>query len=177
MALAVVLEGGLAEAHSAGGTGGPPPASELPPGPVKRMILDVQKRLVADDRDPELVEHPIAEALRAAERGRGAVAAGDQVHGGMFDKLAERWAKVATAVLEAVTREAAAKAEAERLQDLEQKVERAETLLSEQQARLGRLEKQVERAEARVEAAEGAARAAERDRTAPKKPKPAENTP
>lgn len=170
-ALVVLLAAATAGADGAGGTQAPPTASELPPGPVKRMILDVQKQVRDDKHAPELVDEPVEEALRAAERARGARAAGDARHGAMLAKLAQQWAEVAQAVLRAATVEAAARAEAARLREATMKVERAETLLSEQQARLGRLQKQVEQAEARAKAARGEVVAAERERTEPSAPR------
>ena len=59
-------------------------------------------------------------------------------------RLGRRWGKVAAALVRAASKESALTTDAKRLEELETKVNRAETLLSEQQARLGRLRAQLE---------------------------------
>jgi hypothetical protein len=132
-----------------GGAVRPPPgASELAPGPVKRLILDLQKS-ARDARQPEaIVDKPVREAIRAAERARGARAAGDSRHGGMLERLAKQWVATGEAVVRAVKVEALAAEATQEVQELTTKLERAEALLVEQQARLGRLRSELEAAEA-----------------------------
>ncbi len=134
-------------AHGGASSETVPPASELPPGPVKKDILALQRTAHEEKHSDELLQRPISEALRSMERMRGAKAAGDERHGSQLEQLAKRWVSTAKAVLRAAQAERAATGAAERLTELEEKVERAASLLSEQQARLGRLQAQVEQAE------------------------------
>lgn len=134
-------------AHGGAASNTIPPASELPPGPIKKDILALERTAHEEKHADELLQRPISEALRSMERMRGAKAAGDERHGSQLEQLAKRWVRTAKAVLRAVQLERAATEEAERLTELEEKVERAASLLSEQQARLGRLQAQVEQAE------------------------------
>ncbi|MEM9692739.1 MAG: hypothetical protein AAGA56_09355, partial [Myxococcota bacterium] len=83
----------------------------------------------------------------AARRARAAADAGDSRHAGLLERLKQRWARVALRLAKAVVAETGAKKKAEALAALEGKVARAQTLLSEKQARLGRLRQQVVRAE------------------------------
>ncbi|HHH28380.1 MAG TPA: hypothetical protein ENK57_08555 [Polyangiaceae bacterium] len=138
--------------------------SDLPPGPLKRAILDFQKAVRASGQPESTVSKPIREALRAADRALGARAAGDTRHGGMLERLAKQWVATGEAILKAVASEASATAAIQRLQELTTKLERAEALLVEQQSRLGRLQAQIRTAEAEVAKNEEAAADAERKR-------------
>jgi len=138
--------------------------SELPPGSIKRMILDFQKELRDSGRPESTVEKPLSEALRAAERARGARAAGDGLHGGMLERLARQWIDAGKAVLEAVAIEERAAEAAAEAQQLTTKLERAEALLVEQQARLGRLKAEIEEAGAAVDDDKAAAAESEAER-------------
>lgn len=151
-----------------------PPAvpSDLPPGPIKREILDFQKSIRESGQPESTVSKPLKEALRAAERAQGARAAGDARHGGMLEQLAKQWVATGEAVLKAVASEAKAASAIEHVQQLTTKLERAEALLVEQQARLGRLQAEIQHAEAKVADDESAAADAERkrlDKAGPKK--------
>ncbi|MEM1033622.1 MAG: hypothetical protein AAGN82_25020 [Myxococcota bacterium] len=137
----------VAHAHG-GGSNDVPSASELPPGPIKKDLLGIRRRLQTEKLDEELLERPLAEVLRSVERTRGAKAAGDARHGAQLEQLANRWLKAARAVLKAVLAERRASRAATQLRDREQALDRAAALLSEQQARLGRLQAQVAAAEA-----------------------------
>jgi hypothetical protein len=159
------------EAHGAAPPGPPPTASDLPPGPLKRLILDVQKRAEELGLKPEVVREPVGEALRAAERSRGARDAGDRVHGALLDKLAEQWAKAGQALVTAAKAERAASEAAARASELETKVTRAEALLAEQQARLGILQAEIAKAEEAAKQATQRALEKEEKRAQPKKPK------
>ncbi len=130
-----------------------PDASGLPPGPAKRQILEVQKKAREEKLSPAVLAKPVGEAIRAAERARGARDAGDATHGALLDKLAEQWAGAALAVLGAVQAERRAKTEASRLAELTTKVKRAEALLHERQARLGRLRAELKLLEQKAEEA------------------------
>lgn len=141
-----------------------PTASELPPSAAKRAILDVQKTARDAKLPPMLVERPIGEAIRAAERARGARDAGDTVHGTLLDKLAEQWANAGKTVLRAVQAERAAKKATSRLSELATKVKRAEALLHEQQARLGRLRAELKRLEVKTKDQQAAALETEKKR-------------
>jgi len=147
LGVALVAFAAPASAHGGAASDTIPPASELPPGPIKKDILALERTAHEEKHSEELLQRPISEALRSMERMRGAKAAGDERHGSQLEQLAERWVRTAKAVLRAVQRERAATEEAKRLTELEEKVERAASLLSEQQARLGRLQAQVEQAE------------------------------
>lgn len=149
-------------AHGGGAVAQPPTVSELEPGPVKRLLLDLQARIREGKHQPELIEAPLTEALRASDRARSARAAGDRPHASMLDKLAEQWATAATAVVRAVETEQKAAAEAQRFAELATKVERAEALLAEHQARLGRLQAEVKKAEQGID--DQSARAADREK-------------
>lgn len=138
-----------------------PAASELPPGPVKRLILDLQKAFREARLPKTIVEKPLREAIRAAERARGARAAGDGRHGGMLEQLAKQWVQTGQGVLRAVEVEAQAAEATAEVQQLSTKLERAEALLVEQQARLGRLRSELEEAEAGVASNKAEAAAAE----------------
>jgi hypothetical protein len=175
---------------AAAASGAPPSVSDLQPSPVKRLLLDVQKQMRDGKHPRELIAQPIDDAVRAANRARGARAAGDKVHGAVLDKLATQWANTAKAVLRAVAAEQAATLVATRLREFSTKVKRAEALLTEQQARLGRLQEQVRKAEQRVQrssnrAADGEARrleaadkaAGKQPKERPKKPSPSEGHP
>lgn len=139
-------------------------ASELPPSAAKRAILDVQKRARDEKLPPAVLQRPLGEAIRAAERARGARDAGDAVHGTLLDKLAEQWASAGKTVLRAVQAERAAKKQTARLSELATKVKRAEALLHEQQARLGRLRAELKRLEDRSKDQQAAAAEAEKKR-------------
>jgi hypothetical protein len=166
-----LLVSGPAWAHGVGDARAKLNASELEPGPVKRLILDVQKQVRDGKHEATLVEHPIDEAIRAADRARSARAAGDRPHSGMLDKLAEQWAKVGSVVLRAVDTEKSARVDAQRLAELTIKVERAQALLTEQQARLGRLDAELEKAEQTLDAAAKKSANKETKRVAPRKKK------
>jgi acyl-coenzyme A thioesterase PaaI-like protein len=168
-ALALLLCSGAAAAHGAPAGAATDP-SDLPPGPLKRSILDIEKRVEEGKHPREIVELPKGEALRAAERARGAHAAGDGRHGGMLSKLAEQWVGVAVALLRAAEIEKKATSEAKRVRALRVEVERAEALLAEQQARLGRLQAEVKAAEAGVRGAADRTKLEERERIGAKKP-------
>ena len=128
-------------------------ASDLEPGPLKRQILDVQKQSRAGGHPRSLVEGPLGEAVAAAERARGARAAGDKWHSGLLTKLGMQWARCGGAVVRATEAEAKSRAEAKRLRELTTQLERAEALLAEHQARLGRLQAEVAKAEKKAAAA------------------------
>jgi len=148
-------------------------ASDLEPGPLKRKILDVEKQVRAGGHSPDLVREPLGEAVEAAERARGARAAGDEWHGGLLTKLGEQWASCAAAVVQATEVEAKARAEAAQLRELTTKLERAEALLAEHQARLGRLQAEVAKAEKKAAAEASAAAEGETkrlERAAKRKP-------
>ena len=150
---------------ASGGAHAPPAVpSDLPPGPLKREILDFQKTVRESGQPESTVKKPLKEALRAAERAQGARAAGDARHGGMLERLAKQWVATGEAVLKAVASEAKAAAAIERVQELTTKLERAEALLVEQQARFGRLQAEIQDAEVKVDQDEDAAAAAERKR-------------
>ena len=139
-------------------------ASDLAPGPLKRQVLDVQKQVREGGHPPQLVKEPLREAVQAAERARGARAAGDKWHGSLLTKLGEQWAHCAAAVVRATEAEAKSRAEAKRLRELTTKLERAEALLAEQQARFGRLQAEVRKAEKKAAAAVEAAAESEKGR-------------
>ena len=82
----------------------------------------------------------------------------------MLERLAKQWVATGEAVLKAVASEAKAAAAIERVQELTTKLERAEALLVEQQARFGRLQAEIQDAEVKVDQDEDAAAAAERKR-------------
>jgi hypothetical protein len=150
---------------ASGGANDPQAApSDLPAGPTKREILDFQKALRASGQPASTVDKPLREAIRAAERAQGARAAGDALHGGMLDRLAKQWVATGEAVLKAVASEASAAAASKELQELTTKLERAEALLVEQQARLGRLQAEIQAAEEEVAKRKGEATDAERKR-------------
>lgn len=139
-------------------------ASELPASAAKRLILEVQKNVREDKLPKEIVARPLSEAIRAADRARGARDAGDTQHGTLLDKLAEQWASAGEAVLRAVRAERAAQKEAKDLTELSTKLKRAEALLHEQQARLGRLRAELKRLEAKTKGQEAAAADVEKKR-------------
>ena len=150
VATVLVLVPATAAAQSAAPQGATPPAakvdaSELPPSAAKRLILELQKSVRKEKLSPEVVARPVGEAIRAADRARGARDAGDARNSTLLNKLAEQWASAGKAVLRAVRAERAAKAEAKRLTELATKVKRAEALLHEQQSRFGRLRAELKR--------------------------------
>jgi hypothetical protein len=155
-------------------------ASELSPGPIKRLILDLQKALREEGLPKQIGDRPLAESVRAAARAESARGGGDGQHGTLLDRLAEQWVKAGKAVLRAVKSEQAAKKIAARARELATKVERAEALLHEQQARLGRLRAELKTEEARAKERSAAAAAHEKQRVdaagkakpAPRKAKP-----
>jgi hypothetical protein len=138
--------------------------SELPAGPLKRTILDLQKRQRRLGSSPKLVAQPLQEAIRAGTRARGARESGDGRHGAMLEALGMAWTKVADAVLTAVATEARALAAAKRLSQLRTQVERAEALLTEQQARFRRLRSEVDARQEGQRAGEDAKLDSERER-------------
>ncbi len=144
-------------------------ASQLPPSAAKRAILDVQKQARDSGIEPDLIDRPLGEAVRAAERARGARDAGDGAHGGLLDKLAQQWATAGRAVLRAIRSERVAKKSAEVLAELTTKVKRAEALLHEQQARLGRLRAELKRLEAKRTTDKRSEIESEKKRVTPKK--------
>jgi hypothetical protein len=160
-------------AHGGGGGGYTPDASDLPAGPLKRQILDVEQRVQNQKHKPELVKQPLGDALRAAERARGARASGDRLHGSLLDKLGEQWVKVANALLRAVEIERKAATEARRARELRLKVERAQALLAEQHARVGRLQAEVKSLEAKVKGDAVRTKEQEKERLGGSKPAPA----
>jgi hypothetical protein len=160
----------LAHAHGVG-RGSTLRASDLPPSALKRQILDVERRVKEQGQRPELVKQPLAEAIRAAERARSARVSGDARHGGMLEKLGEQWVSVAKELLRAAELEKKAAVEARRARDLVIKVDRAEALLVEQHARIGRLGTQVKGLDNKVKDDANRTKVEERDRVAPK-PKP-----
>ena len=180
LALGALVLAPLAAAHGGTASGPPPGASDLPPGPIKRAILDLQGQLRGLGGRAELIQAPVDSALRALERARGARAAGDRPHAALLDKVAEQWVSAATAVLRAVSLERQAETEAKRQRDLVTKVERAQALLTEQQARLGRLEVEVSKAEEQARRTSLGTLSAERRRVGAKeraKPEPQEAKP
>jgi hypothetical protein len=137
-------------------------ASELPAGPIKRMILDLQKAL---REEPKAIgERPVKEAVHAASRAEGARGSGDRQHGSLLDKLAEQWVKAGKALLRAVKSESGAAKVAGRARELATKVQRAEALLHEQQARLGRLRTELKAEEQKAKDRTSGAAAAEKAR-------------
>jgi hypothetical protein len=136
-------------------------ASELPPSAAKRLILELQKKVREQKLALKLIQRPVGEAIRAAERARGARDAGDTKNGSLFDKLAEQWASAGQAVLRAVGAERAANKEATRLAELSTKLKRAEALLHEQQSRLGRLRAELKQLEAKTKSQKASAAGAE----------------
>ncbi|MBM4358730.1 MAG: hypothetical protein FJ096_11555 [Deltaproteobacteria bacterium] len=135
---AITIESG-ALAHDSGrpiaGT-----LSGLPPGPVKRQLLDLQERARATVSDPAPVDAPIRTAVRALERARQARLAEDERHARMLDQVGAEWARIAERLLEALVAERAALEAERRASELSARQVRARTLLEENQARLGRLE-------------------------------------
>ena len=168
LALVVISCSSAAHAH-AGGARATLRASDLPPSTLKRQILDVERRVKEQKHRPELVKAPLAEAIRAAERARSARVAGDARHGGMLEKLGEQWVNVATELLRAAELEKKAAVEARRARDLVIKVDRAEALLVEQHARIGRLGTEVKGLDHKVKDDANRTKAQERERLAPKK--------
>lgn len=146
-------------------------ASDLPPSPLKRQILDIERQVKEQRHRPELVKAPLAEAIRAAERARSARVAGDARHGGMLEKLGEQWVSVARELLRAAELEKKAAVEARRARDLVIKVDRGEALLVEQHARIGRLGTEVKGLDHKVKDDANRTKVEERGRLAPK-PKP-----
>jgi hypothetical protein len=139
-----------AGAHGGGRVAEPPTASELEPGPIKRLVLDVQTLVREGKHDANVVSEPLGHAIEAADRARSARSAGDRPHGTMLDKLAEQWAQAAKSIVRAVEADRRSQIEAKRLTDVTTKVERAQALLTEQQARLGRLQAELKKAEQAV---------------------------
>jgi len=162
-----LLSCGVASAHGGGTTARVPTASELEPGPIKRMILDVKASVTKGEHDRQLVEPSLAEAVAAADRARSARAAGDGLHGSMLDRVAKQWAEVAAVVIRAAESERMAAAAAASLEELSTKVQRAEALLTELQSRLGRLQAEVTTAEAARDARAAKAAAKEAKRVRP----------
>jgi hypothetical protein len=147
--------------------------SELPPSAAKRLIVELQKNLRKEKLSEELIERPVGEAIRAADRARGANDAGDSRNSTLLMKLAEQWASAGKAVLRAVLAEREAKKQASALAELTTKVKRAEALLHEQQSRLGRLRTELQQLEAAVAAKKSATAETEKKRvekTGTKKP-------
>ena len=148
--------------------GGPRPMqgtlSDLPPGPIKRALLDVRDEAAKAEVDPKLVERPIDQALRAMERARNARAAGDVPHAAMLENLAAEWSKVAELLVRAAKNENEAKKAAGAAGDKGSKLDRARTLLSEQQARRGRLQAELADEQGRIERARDAAVEREKSR-------------
>lgn len=142
-----------------------PPAAG---GPFEQSVKQIEVQLAEEGLDASLVAQPLSEAHAARERARGANDAGDPGHGRILTKLASDWLDAAGTLVRAASREKKATALVARAQQLEQKVERARTLLAEQQARLGRLEAQVRKLEARHAAAADVTKEAERPPEAPK---------
>ena len=134
-------------AHGGGSVAKKPSASELEPGPAKRLILDVQKKAKDAGHPDSLLAGPMGEALGAAER-RARRTGGWR----SSPRLVARQARPAVGQgcryrAPPVAAETAAETEAARLKELTTKLERAETLLSEQQARLGRLQAELDKAQ------------------------------
>jgi hypothetical protein len=157
----------LAWSTPAAAHGAAPPAAELTvsdlaPSPLKRSILDVQKKVREAGHDPSLVAKPVHEAVRAAERAQGARASGDKRNGSLLGKIGEQWANVAAALVRAASSEAAATLSATRLRGLTTKLERSDALLAEQQARFGRLQAELRKLESSERGA--ASRAADKER-------------
>jgi hypothetical protein len=96
---------------------------------------------------PTAVSRPLAEARHALGRSRGARAAGDEPHAVLLERLAADWLEIASATVRAIRAEQAAKAESQRAQDLQLKLDRGRALQAEQQARKGRLLAEVQRLE------------------------------
>jgi hypothetical protein len=161
----------VAEPASGGADRPSPTASDLPPGPIKRAILDLRKAVDAAGQAPDLIAKPLREAVRAADRSSGARAAGDTPHAGLLMRLANQWVAAGEAVLQAVKVEREANQAAKTARDLSTKLQRAEALLTEQQARLGRLRSEVKKAQASVDAAKSSAAGAEKKRIDDKRPK------
>jgi hypothetical protein len=137
-----------ASAHGGGGESGPPlRSSDLPPSPLKRRILDVERKRRAGHHSPASIRQPLSEAIRAAERAQGARVAGDPRQAALLTKLGERWVRTAEALLDTGISEARARVHEGRAVELLAKLERARVLLAEQQARLVRLRAELAQAE------------------------------
>jgi hypothetical protein len=151
--LVVALLAWTSTARAHEGSGYTPDVSDLPPSPLKRQILEVERRVKQGKHRAELVKQPLGDALRAVERARGAR-----------------------------ERERKAAAEAKRARELTVKVQRAEALLTEQHARVGRLQAEVKGLEQKVKGDAQRTKDKERERiekapTAPPKPKKKPVTP
>jgi hypothetical protein len=122
----------------------PETTSELPPGPLKRALLDAERAAREAGVGREVVARPVGEALGAVERALGARAAGDRPHAVLLEQLARQWIDVVSMLTRAAKAEAEGAAAAARAQELRKRLERARALLVEQQARRGRLEARLE---------------------------------
>ena len=124
--------------------GGVPKVSSHP------SIDRVEKLLATAGLDAALVDKPLGEARHALGRARAAHDSGDASHGALLERLAVEWARMAHASVRAARSEAAAQSHAGRLRKLRTKLERGRALLTELQARRGRLQAEVDRAEQRA---------------------------
>jgi hypothetical protein len=125
--------------------------AELPPGPVKRSLGEVRAAAREAGIARELIDPPLEQATRAMERAGNARSAGDVTHGAMLERLAAQWSQLAMLVLRAASAEQAAQKAAVAARDQAEKLERARTLLAEQQARRGRLQARLAEERARIE--------------------------
>lgn len=150
MMVAVALVTAAAPAW-AGGRAAPQRVDDLPAGKLKQQLQTTAQRATEAGYGAGLIKHPVAEALRAFERARGAIAAGDQLHAAQLRALADRWAQLATTLVRAAAAEKKADQQQKRAQQLNTKRQRAQLLLAEQQASLGRLRAALKAAEQRLE--------------------------
>lgn len=121
----------------------------LPAGPVKRDLAELLERARRESVEPRLYEAAVHEAVRAMERARNARAAGDVLHAGHLEQVAEEWVRAASCYVRARLAERATEVVARRSKELGSAVVRARTLLEENQGHRGRLEAEVNAAAAR----------------------------
>ncbi len=114
---------------------------------VERLVERVLQQVKAAQFAPTLVAGPLDKSKKAITRARSARAAGDGWHSRLLQYLAGEWAQTADATLRAAKAERDAEIAATKAHELRTKLERARALLTEQQARRGRLRAEVNKAE------------------------------
>jgi len=124
----------------------------------------VEKLLAKAGLDAALVNKPLGKARHALGRAQAARDSGDSSHGALLERLAVEWSRMAYASVRAARSEASAQSHASRLRKLRTELERGRALLTELQARRGRLQAEVDRAEQRARQRKQAAAAAESKR-------------
>jgi colicin import membrane protein len=164
-ALCLVLGPAAAWAHGAGaGAAAPADPSELGPSRHKEALLELEALVQKEKLGREIVREPMGHAMRALERGRGALAAGDRRGGQLLERVAAGWIDAAREIVRAAGLERDAAERTAHASKVAGDLERARSLLQEQHARRVTLRAQLERAEADARGAAERAAQAERDR-------------